>query len=710
LATALAKRCQAKLDQGSADAAEKCFRGALEGFPADSVLNEGLAQSLEQLNRLDEAEAEFRQADGPSSHARISSFAGRLSKRNETERAIRIYQSILSDFAADPKTADDLIALLSRARKWQELDEACKKRYPLPVSSFVRSPLLPLVSTSTSQSSGCLDIFNPGPDAALAFYRANPNSGYFDRDRLTFRLARLGRFREAAEVCDTGEGILSRCDNNLRYLFVVGRKTDATRIAGEIMEEAKAKGDAISYMKFTGIIHQESNVWLSELEMKLMSFNDSDRSSTLPPPSPNEITLDDRLLLCVEASKHGDTTYSVLYYFLKKMNENGKLFEAMDALRRVAPNLEIADSSRAALATLSFYIGAENLNKLLYQGYIAVSAKESVPLGRYNCDWGSETNIPRGATVRLAYTGTLTCKNSVGVTEALVEYQDAVWIADASKFSTVIAPADAPIRPFEDKTFEQAMASVTGSPNASATLLDEVTLGFNAHTEILKKQKLFTNEAAKASGMRAFRMLMSTDIAHSGKVGSFQLWLLDDSSVNAFSTAGGHIYVDKGMLPIIGDDVGLWAAVLAHEAGHVVAHHQYKAYVRAATLKATRDAFQREMALGHTWATWGYLVTLTGGRALSMKLSRNDELEADRLGLLMMAQAGIHPDYAAALMAKLHRISGDQNQVATFLLSDHPRWETREKKIRKARDEALSIFSRQYASAADSPGGAPPSL
>ena len=142
----------------------------------------------------------------------------------------------------------------------------------------------------------------------------------------------------------------------------------------------------------------------------------------------------------------------------------------------------------------------------------------------------------------------------------------------------------------------------------------------------------------------------------------------------------------------------------------MVAHHQYKAYVRAATLKATRDAFQREMALGHSWATWGYLVTLTGGRALSMKLSRNDELEADRLGLLMMAQAGIHPDYAAALMRKLHSISGDQNQVATFLLSDHPRWETREKKIRKARDEALSIFNRQYADAAGSPGGAPPSL
>jgi predicted Zn-dependent protease len=91
-----------------------------------------------------------------------------------------------------------------------------------------------------------------------------------------------------------------------------------------------------------------------------------------------------------------------------------------------------------------------------------------------------------------------------------------------------------------------------------------------------------------------------------------------------------------------------------------------------------------------------------------MKLSRNEELEADRLGLMMMAQAGIHPDYAEVLMRRLHAITGDENKIAAFLLSDHPGWETREKKVRKAREEALSIFNREFASAADSPGGIPP--
>jgi predicted Zn-dependent protease len=201
---------------------------------------------------------------------------------------------------------------------------------------------------------------------------------------------------------------------------------------------------------------------------------------------------------------------------------------------------------------------------------------------------------------------------------------------------------------------------------------------------------------------------MSTPIARSGNVSAFDLTLLDDSTVNAFSTAGGHIYVDKGMLPIIGDDEGLWSAVIAHEVAHVVSHHQYKTYIRVATLKATQEALRQQAALGNKSAQWAYLFSLGGGHLLNMKLSRNEELEADRLGLLMMAQAGIHPDYAEVLMRRLHAITGDKSKMAAFLLSDHPRWETREKKVRKAREEALSIFNRQFTNAANSPGGAPP--
>ena len=234
-----------------------------------------------------------------------------------------------------------------------------------------------------------------------------------------------------------------------------------------------------------------------------------------------------------------------------------------------------------------------------------------------------------------------------------------VWIADPLSFSYVIAPVGTPLRPVANQPLEQALA-YRGPQTRVPLCWMRLRLVSAPHAEILKKQKLWTNEAAK----------------------------LDPEWIG----------------PYVSDDVGLWAAVLAHQVVHVVKHHQYKAYVRAATLKATRKVF-REQMLGHTWVMWAYLVTLTGGRALEMKLSRHDELEADRLGLMMMAEAGIHPDYAAALMRKLHIVMGDQND----LLSDHPRWETREKNFLKARKEALSIFNRRYPNAVDSPGGVPPS-
>src|SRR5712691_934808 len=92
-AVALAKPCQTKLDQDLPEAAEKCFRTALRQFPASTPLHEGLAQSLEKQHRWDDAEGEFRKADGAEGHRRLSLFADRLALHGETDRAIRIYQS-----------------------------------------------------------------------------------------------------------------------------------------------------------------------------------------------------------------------------------------------------------------------------------------------------------------------------------------------------------------------------------------------------------------------------------------------------------------------------------------------------------------------------------------------------------------------------------------------------------------------------------------
>src|SRR6266567_1600014 len=88
-ATTFAKRCQAKLEQDSPEASRKCFRAALGHYPANSLLHEGLAQSLEKLGRLDDAETEYRAADGKNDYSLLYSFAKRMYERGEIDRAIR---------------------------------------------------------------------------------------------------------------------------------------------------------------------------------------------------------------------------------------------------------------------------------------------------------------------------------------------------------------------------------------------------------------------------------------------------------------------------------------------------------------------------------------------------------------------------------------------------------------------------------------------
>jgi predicted Zn-dependent protease len=235
-----------------------------------------------------------------------------------------------------------------------------------------------------------------------------------------------------------------------------------------------------------------------------------------------------------------------------------------------------------------------------------------------------------------------------------------------------------------------------------------VTLGIAAEKDVTSKHEIYLDSKATAAGTTAFRELMATSYARSGGVPAFQLLLLKDDTVNAFSTAGGRVFVNRGMLPLVGEDHGLWAAVIAHEVGHVVAHHQYKHYMRTIELKLLQEGLAREAATGNKVAQWAWIFSKTGGPLLNMKFSRNEENEADRLGLMMMAEAGYHPAYVLELMDRVKKVTGEKGKVGTFQSSDHPRWESREKKVKDSFDEALRIFNAKWPEPASSPGGAPP--
>lgn len=179
----------------------------------------------------------------------------------------------------------------------------------------------------------------------------------------------------------------------------------------------------------------------------------------------------------------------------------------------------------------------------------------------------------------------------------------------------------------------------------------------------------------------------------------YKVTLLDEIQPNAFSNFNGQVYITSGIFPALYQDQGVWAAVVGHELGHVLLHNPkslpgFKAQLRKDYLAAAK--------LGRVPPDWpgAHL-----GEGISkLKLSREEELQADFIGMMLMAEAGYQPGFAVLLDQRLRYGLGDTpGIVAAF--SHHPRLETREAHAEEFYNAAMRIFQMRWPDAAKSPGG-----
>lgn len=179
----------------------------------------------------------------------------------------------------------------------------------------------------------------------------------------------------------------------------------------------------------------------------------------------------------------------------------------------------------------------------------------------------------------------------------------------------------------------------------------------------------------------------------------YQVTLLDAAAPNAFSNFQGQVYITSGIFPALDHDQGVWAAVIGHELGHVLLHNpkslpRFKARLREDYLAATGKT-----ALPPDWPG-----ARLGEGISKLKLSREEELQADFIGMMLLAEAGYQPGFAVLLDQRLRNGLGDTpGIVAAF--SHHPRLETREAHAEAFYGAAMSIFKMRWPDAAASPGG-----
>ena len=122
--------------------------------------------------------------------------------------------------------------------------------------------------------------------------------------------------------------------------------------------------------------------------------------------------------------------------------------------------------------------------------------------------------------------------------------------------------------------------------------------------------------------------------------------LLDSSIVNAFALPGCYIYVTRGLLAIVNDEAEL-ASVLGHELGHVAARHSQKRQSRA-----TLSGIGSVLASVFLGQGAGQLANYFGQRNV-LAFSREQEYQADKLGIRFMTAAGYDPYGSPDLLRSL---------------------------------------------------------
>jgi hypothetical protein len=149
----------------------------------------------------------------------------------------------------------------------------------------------------------------------------------------------------------------------------------------------------------------------------------------------------------------------------------------------------------------------------------------------------------------------------------------------------------------------------------------------------------------------------------------YNIKILDVADVNAFSTLGGYVYVNEGTLDFVQSDDEL-AGVLGHETGHIERRHAVTSQNKATLINVLLMAGS---LFSPYLAPFGQFL----GAGAMAKISRTDETEADKYGLMLMSRAGYDPAAMVSFMQHLGAVENEDHEFIDKYLADHPGVPTR---------------------------------
>jgi len=161
----------------------------------------------------------------------------------------------------------------------------------------------------------------------------------------------------------------------------------------------------------------------------------------------------------------------------------------------------------------------------------------------------------------------------------------------------------------------------------------------------------------------------------------------DDKTANAWCMPGGKVAFYTGILPICKDETGV-AIVMGHEVAHAIANHGRERMSEAMVANGLLSGLSAAMGQNPTLTQQLLMQSIgVGANVTMLKFSRQDESEADHIGLIFMAMAGYDPNQAPIFWERMEAAGGQQPPE---FLSTHPSHSTRIKDLKKWIPEAMS--------------------
>jgi predicted Zn-dependent protease len=214
--------------------------------------------------------------------------------------------------------------------------------------------------------------------------------------------------------------------------------------------------------------------------------------------------------------------------------------------------------------------------------------------------------------------------------------------------------------------FKTSENPITGETQRVAlTPQQEIALGMHSAPQMAAQfGGLSRNEQAMRAVKTVGEKLVARSVAAKTPYKYSFNALADPRTINAFALPGGPVFVTDGLLRLLRTE-GEVAGVLGHEIGHVIARHSAERLAKQQLTQGLVGA----VAVGSGDYNAAQMAQLVGN-LVNMKYGREDEIEADTLGVRIMLDAGYDPRALLRVMEVLAKASSGARQPE--FLSTHP--------------------------------------